>query len=176
MPFSSSSQSSRSLINRNFRHFIIGFAYVLLLAVIVFYLFTFSPLHSQKNGFPPVTLERWSLNHLPEVSVPNISHVLETQQNCTYYNCFDVYRCSHSRSGKISVYIYPLIEFVDEDDAPITKKMTEEFYNLLVAIKKSEYSTNDPNKACILIPSIDLLNQNRISPKDVGKALSSLEQ
>nr|CAG4642322.1 EOG090X01LY [Evadne anonyx] len=175
VPFSSSSQSSRLLINRNFRHFIIGFAYFLLFALIVFYLFTFSPFHSPKNGFPPVELDRWNLYNLPEVLVPTTSRVLETQKNCTYYNCFDVYRCSHSRSGKISVYIYPLVEFVDEEDVPITKKITEEFYNLLLAIKKSEYSTNDPNKACILIPSIDLLNQNRISPKDVSKALSSLE-
>jgi len=175
VPFISSSQSNRSLINRNFRHFIVCFAYILLFAVIVFCLFTFFPFHSPKNGFQPVTLDRWNLNNLPEVLVPNTSHVLETQKNCTYYNCFDVYRCSHSRSGKISVYIYPLVEYVDEEDVPITKKITEEFYNLLLAIKNSEYSTNDPNQACILIPSIDLLNQNRVSPRDVGRALSSLE-
>lgn len=176
VPLSSSSQSSRLMINRNFRHFIIAFAYFLLFSVIIFYLFTFPSFFSQKNGFSPIALDSWNLYHLPEVSVSNTSRILETQKNCTYYNCFDVYRCSHSSSGKISVYIYPLIEFVDEDDVPITKKITEEFYNLLLALKKSEYSTNDPNKACILIPSIDLLNQNRIGTKGVAKALASLEQ
>ena len=72
--------------------------------------------------------------------------------------------------------MYPLVEFVDEDKVPVTKKITQEFYNILKAITKSVYFTSNPDEACLFIPTIDLLNQNRIRPKDVGKALASLPQ
>lgn len=70
--------------------------------------------------------------------------------------------------------MYPLVEYVDKDKVPITKKITLEFHNMLKAIAKSVYFTPDPDKACLFIPTIDLLNQNRIRHKDVGKALASL--
>jgi len=57
---------------------------------------------------------------------------------------------------------------------PITKKISQEYYDLLQAINNSPYITDDPSQACLFIPSIDLLNQNRIRPKEVSKALGSL--
>nr|CAG4634630.1 EOG090X01LY [Alona affinis] len=72
------------------------------------------------------------------------------------------------------IYVYPLMEFVDEEHVPVTKKITQEFYSLLQTITKSSYFTSNPNEACLFIPTIDVLNQNRIRPKEVGKALASL--
>nr|CAG4641480.1 EOG090X01LY [Eurycercus lamellatus] len=57
---------------------------------------------------------------------------------------------------------------------PVTKKISQEFYSLLQTITNSPYYTLDPTEACLFIPSIDLLNQNRIRPKEVGKALAIL--
>nr|CAG4635959.1 EOG090X01LY [Eubosmina coregoni] len=62
----------------------------------------------------------------------------------------------------------------EELGIPITEKISQEFHDLLQAISNSPYITDDPSQACVFIPSIDLLNQNRIRPKEVAKALSSL--
>ncbi|XP_046643245.1 exostosin-2-like [Daphnia pulicaria] len=170
----SSSFTNRTIVTFNFRHFFLGFAYLLLFIFLALSILLWVPLHTRHSLEPSVLLERASLDHLPELVVLNNSLSFATQKNCTYYTCFDVYKCSHTHSGRIGVYVYPVVEFVDKDKVPITKKITSEFYNILKAITKSMYFTSNPNEACLFIPTIDLLNQNRIRPKDVGKALSSL--
>jgi glucuronyl/N-acetylglucosaminyl transferase EXT2 len=170
----SSSFANRTSITLNFRHFFLGFAYILLFICLALSIILWIPLHTHQTQVPSVLFDRASLDHLPELVVLNNSLPLPTQKNCTYYTCFDVYKCSHTHSGKIGVYVYPVVEFVDKDKVPITRKITLEFYNILKAITKSVYFTSDPNEACLFIPTIDLLNQNRIRPKDVGKALTSL--
>nr|CAG4649959.1 EOG090X01LY [Sida crystallina] len=65
-------------------------------------------------------------------------------------------------------------EYVDHEGTPVARKMTQEFYDLVQAILTSKYYTPDPSQACVFIPMIDLLNQNRIRTKDVGKALTTL--
>lgn len=172
----SSSPVNRSHTDLKFRHFFLGFAYALLLIFISVLFFIWLPLHAHHNKIPSISLDRASLDHLPEVVVKNSSLVFTTQKNCTYYTCFDVYKCSHTNSGKIGVYLYPLVEFVDEDKIPITKKISHEFYNVLKAISQSVYFTPDPEEACLFVPTLDLLNQNRIRPREVGKALASLSQ
>ena len=160
--------------NCSFRHFFIGFAYVLLAIGFIFGLFAIIPLHGRSPSLQPAVIDRAHLDHLPKNVIQNTSIGADTQKNCTYYTCFDVYKCSHTHTGKIGVYIYPLVEYVDQEGVPITRKITQEFYDLLRAIVSSKYYTSDPSQACLFIPSIDLLNQNRIRAPDVGKALSTL--
>lgn len=169
--------NSKVFMAINFRLFFIGFAYILLFIFLTLTLSLWAPFHSlHNNRLPSVLLERYSLDHLPEFIVKNSSLTTTTKKNCTYYTCFDVYKCSHTHSGRISVYLYPLVEFVDEEKVPVTQKISEEFYSILKAITKSDYFTSNPEEACLFIPTIDLLNQNRIHPKDVSKALAALPQ
>lgn len=103
--------------------------------------------------------------------------------NCSFWDCFNVYRCGE----KLSIYVYPLIDYVgandnnDKEHTANTKEYTstlaalsKEFYEILKIIIESPYYTSDPKAACILVPSIDTLNLNRISTGLVAKALARL--
>jgi len=102
-----------------------------------------------------------------------------SQQNCTYHTCFDVYRCGF-KSGEgppqISVYIYPPVRYLDEAGDPLMLPMSAEFAELLQTIANSAYYTDDPSTACILVPSIDLLNQNGVRLSKMSTILASLSQ
>lgn len=93
---------------------------------------------------------------------------------CTYHTCFDVYHCGYNDKTKISVYIYPVTEYVDQDGNAITLPISKEFYEMLEAIADSPFYTNDPESACMFIPSVDVLNQNSIRLKELGQVLASL--
>ncbi|XP_076078732.1 exostosin-2-like isoform X1 [Mytilus galloprovincialis] len=93
---------------------------------------------------------------------------------CTYHTCFDVYHCGYNDKTRISVYIYPVNEYVDQAGNAITLPLSKEFYEMLEAIADSPYYTNDPEMACLIVPSVDLLNQNSIRLREVGQILASL--
>ncbi|XP_072932904.1 exostosin-2 [Epargyreus clarus] len=93
--------------------------------------------------------------------------------NCTYWHCFNVYRCGKGGHDKITIYIYPLKDYRSEDG--VVSQFSREFYEILGAIKRSRYYTADPAAACLLVPSIDTLNQQSFDSKHVSQALQSLE-
>lgn len=90
--------------------------------------------------------------------------------NCSYWDCFNVYRCGQQR---MLVYVYPMKDYVDENGVK-ADKFTKEFYYILDTILKSRYYTSNPNEACIFVPSIDTLSQANINTDLVSKALASL--
>lgn len=90
--------------------------------------------------------------------------------NCSFYDCFNVYRCGNHQN-KVTIYVYPLTEFSEDKS---TTWISKEFYKILKTLIDSPYYTSNPNEACIFVPSIDLLNQNLIDKNLVGKALASL--
>lgn len=94
--------------------------------------------------------------------------------NCSYWDCFNVYRCGRGGHEKITIYIYPLRNIQTEFGAPVSR-YSREFYLVLDTIKRSKYYTPNPEEACLLVPSIDTLNQNTFSSKHVGQALQSLK-
>lgn len=100
--------------------------------------------------------------------------------NCSFWDCFNVYRCGE----RLSIYIYPLTDFID-DSTPLEKSsqststlsvLSREFFEILKIIIESPYYTSDPKEACILVPSIDTLNLNRLNPTTIAKALVTLPQ
>lgn len=115
------------------------------------------------------------IKNLPKVKIKENS-VLGSGRNekCTHYDCLNVYRCGHRDKYKIQVYVYPLKQYIDTDGNEITNEISIEYLRILKAIVNSEYYSPDPQLACILVPSIDTLNQNRINVKKVSKALASL--
>ena len=107
--------SNRSAMNRSFRHFVVGFGYFLFVVLAIFIIAWFSSQNPLKKF--PIVLDKNGLTHLSsETVVLNAEGLsLPSVKNCTYYSCYDIYSCSHNAQGKISVYIYPLTEFVDEE-------------------------------------------------------------
>ncbi|KAF3422411.1 hypothetical protein E2986_02534 [Frieseomelitta varia] len=96
-----------------------------------------------------------------------------TNISCTYFSCFNVYRCG-SQGNKLLVYVYPPKIYIDSSERPITSQITKEFYQILNTIISSKFYTPNPYEACIFIPSIDTLNQNRLKLQEVSQALKAL--
>ena len=114
------------------------------------------------NAFPTKILEAG----LPEAE--------STNSSCTFFGCFNLYRCG-SRGNKLLVYVYPPKIFLDHEERPVASQITKEFYQILYAIVSSKFYTPNPREACIFVPSIDTLNQNRLRLQQVSQALQSLE-
>ncbi|KAL0189148.1 hypothetical protein M9458_016247, partial [Cirrhinus mrigala] len=94
---------------------------------------------------------------------------------CRMHTCFDVYRCGYNPKNKIKVYIYPLQRFVDEVGVPISSTgLSREYNDLLSAISDSDFYTDDVTRACLFIPSIDVLNQNSLRIRETAQALAML--
>lgn len=94
-------------------------------------------------------------------------------ENCSYWDCFNIYRCGE----RLSIYIYPLIDYHDAD-RPASQSslsvLSKEFFEILKILIESPYYTPDPKDACILVPSIDTLDLKRLHPDTLSKALASL--
>ncbi|KAG0712140.1 Exostosin-2 [Chionoecetes opilio] len=96
-----------------------------------------------------------------------------TRHDCHYYNCFNVYRCGRNGNQRLSVYVYPLARYVDEERVAI-KPVSREFYEVLDAILTSEYHVGSPEEACVLIPPIDTLNENNLRRDKIAQAFAML--
>jgi len=103
----------------------------------------------------------------------------ESQHNCTYHSCFDVYRCgftSFDGPPHISVYVYPPTRYVDEAGTAHELPMSQEFAAILQAIVDSGFYTSEASSACLLVPSVDLLNQNTVRLRVASQILASLHR
>lgn len=92
---------------------------------------------------------------------------------CTYWSCFNIYRCGHTGHDRIAVYVYSPKKYVDSDGVSATE-LSKEYLTLLGAVINSKYYTANPEEACIFIPFIDTLNQERMRINITSKALHSL--
>lgn len=129
--------------------------------------------------------ERLSLDlvDIPQIVLDKDAELARARnRNCSYWDCFNVYRCgqrgltggTEEQQERISIYVYPLKEYVDGDTRKQAFQLTKEFYTILKTIVNSPYYTANPNEACLFVPTLDTLNQNRIDVNLVGKALASL--
>ncbi|KAH0952729.1 hypothetical protein HN011_009892 [Eciton burchellii] len=137
----------------------------------IYHIFKFG--NTQKHSeYVPVMLS--DINSFPVQTLPSDSVTADaTNSSCTYFTCFNVYRCG-SQGNKLLVYVYPPKVYLDSTNRPITNQMTKEFYQILQTIIASKFYTPNPYEACIFIPSIDTLNQNRLKLQEVSQALRSL--
>ncbi|KPJ16108.1 Exostosin-2 [Papilio machaon] len=122
--------------------------------------------------YEPVSLDLVSLQ-VTKIKI-NAPYSAPRYTNCTYWSCFNVYKCGRGGHDKITIYIYPLREYRTEEDRLISQ-LSKEFYEILDTIRHSKYYTANPEEACLLVPSIDTLNQNTFSSKHVSQALQSLQ-
>ena len=157
------------------------FFFFLLFFIIVFSLslltiFHFLPLKvSQVRKNEPVILYTdWK--DLPVLALKKTSPIGEPRNpKCTHYDCFNIYRCGQ-RDHIIQVYVYPLKTYINEKAEHVVPQMSLEYYKILKAIINSKYYSPNPDEACILVPSIDTLNQNKLKLKEVSQVLASLPQ
>lgn len=76
--------------------------------------------------------------------------------------------------GKISIYVYDVHKYVDSKNKELLSLPSKEFVQLLWAIVNSKYAVKSPAAACILVPSIDLLNRESFSNDNAATVLASL--
>ena len=98
----------------------------------------------------------------------------DTDTTCDYYSCFDVYHCGFNDETRISVYVYPEVNYLDQNDIPISMPRSKEFQEIIQTVKDSVYFNPNPKEACVFLPNMDLLNQNNIRQEETGKALAIL--
>uniref|UniRef100_A0A8B9H2G1 Exostosin glycosyltransferase 2 n=1 Tax=Astyanax mexicanus TaxID=7994 RepID=A0A8B9H2G1_ASTMX len=147
---------------------------VVLLGLIATGMFQFWP-HSIESS-TEWTLDRRSVHDAPLVKLPVSSPIPERGDlSCRMHTCFDVYRCGYNPKNRIKVYIYPLQRFVDEVGVPISSTgLSREYNDLLSAISDSDFYTDDVTRACLFVPSIDVLNQNSLRIRETAQALAML--
>ncbi|KAF6773861.1 hypothetical protein AHF37_07506 [Paragonimus kellicotti] len=98
----------------------------------------------------------------------NASLPIRAPIHCTYSTCFDASLCAYEHSGRslnrISVYVYNPTIYFDEFHRPLPLYPSDEQIDILIAIRNSRYSVDDPHKACVFVPNVDLLNG--LNPND----------
>ncbi|KAL5009577.1 hypothetical protein ScPMuIL_011882 [Solemya velum] len=122
-------------------------------------------------------------NDLLSLKLGEVEQVTLTKDNpssttrdklCTFHTCLDVYHCGYNDETKISIYVYPLKQYVDENGISLTLSISREYYEILKTIVESPYYTDDPDTACIYVPSVDFLNQNSVRLGEASQILQSL--
>ncbi|KAK4822697.1 hypothetical protein QYF61_019606 [Mycteria americana] len=148
---------------------------IVLLGLIATGMFQFWP-HSIESS-SDWTVEKRSVHDVPVVKLPADSPIPERGDlSCRMHTCFDVYRCGFNPKNKIKVYIYSLKKYVDEYGTSVSNTISREYNELLTAISDSEFYTDDVNRACLFVPSIDVLNQNALRIKETAQALAQLSR
>lgn len=148
------------------------FVLLLLLIIVTFQVIKFSD-QQGVTIYNPISLDKITDLPVEAIDVESLSGDA-TNSTCTYYGCFNTYRCG-SLGNKLLVYVYPPKTFVDGQDQSVSGQMTSEFYQILEAIVDSKFYTPNPRLACIFVPSIDTLNQNRLKLQEVAQTLTTLE-
>lgn len=157
--------------NANFKPFFSGLLFTFLIALALTLLLQF-PRQSKHSTHSFLTLE--SIVDAEDVVIDKNVKLTKKNDKCTYYDCFNVYKCNHGGTSNLFIYIYPTKHYVDEKNIPIGSFMSKEYFEVLTTIQKSPYFTSNPEKACIFVPSMDILNQNRFRTEETSYALSSL--
>lgn len=148
---------------------------IVLLGLIATGMFQFWP-HSIESS-NEWNVEKRSIRDVPVVRLPTDSPIPERGDlSCRMHTCFDVYRCGFNPKNKIKVYIYSLKKYVDDFGVPASNTISREYNELLTAISDSDYYTDDINRACLFVPSIDVLNQNTLRVKETAQALAQLSR
>lgn len=64
--------------------------------------------------------------------------------------------------------------YEDPNGVPISVPISHQFKEILKTIYESKYYVSDPQKACLFVPSLDLLNQNFVRLKETAQVLATL--
>lgn len=157
--------------NTTFKPFFSGLLFIFVTALALTLLLQ-SPRQSKQSAHSHLTLE--SIDEAEDVVIDKNVQLTKKNDKCNYYDCFNVYKCNDGGTSNLFIYIYPIKHYVDEKNIPVGSFMSKEYFEILTTIQKSPYFTSNPEEACIFVPSIDVLNQNRFRTEETSYALSSL--
>lgn len=160
-----------SSCNQKFKQLLFFIVFLSLISVI--YLFIPFTGSGSTKRYDKISL---NIRNVPEVQLTDKrgSWGRARDKKCTHWDCFNIYRCGRTGHDRISVYVYPLRKFVDENGVPATETISKDYFALLKTVINSKYYTANPQEACLFIPSIDTLNQGRLRLNLTSKALNSL--
>lgn len=159
----------------HYRNFFFTVLCIILFSLSLLIIVQFLPISVSSDGKNDPRVSLKNLNRLPQVVIKENAPVGSLRnEKCSHYDCLNIYRCGHRDRYKIQVYVYPLKEYLDEKGNPITNQISAEYLKVLKAIINSDYYSPNPQQACILVPSIDTLNQNHLKLKQISQALASL--
>lgn len=145
---------------------------VLSIAIVLFLPFTNFTSDASKK-YEKIQIK--NLMNLEEVKLnPAVSYSEQRNPLCSFWSCFNIYKCGHTGHDRIAVYVYPPKKYVDSTGVSATV-LSKEYLTLMSAIIDSKYYTANPEEACILIPFIDTLNQETIKNNITSTALQSLK-
>ncbi|XP_061193502.1 exostosin-2-like isoform X2 [Saccostrea echinata] len=143
----------------------------LTMGIVIFY-FVFNNSSSKSQDLPHSFIRsagRENVNLQSLVSKPT-----PQDSKCTYHTCVNVFHCGYNDKTRISVYVYPLVQYFDENGDQVSPILSREFYEILEAISESPYHTDNPETACLYVPTLDTLNQNNIRTKELGNLYTLL--
>lgn len=160
-----------STSQKNYKNFFLAVLLISALIVGSLPFINFSSIESKK--FHKIKLD--IVNHPPIVSLKRSNNV-ENPRNtqCTHWDCFNIYHCGHTGHDRISVYVYPLEKYVDENGVPAVESVSNEYYSLVKSIVESKYYTANPEEACVFVPFLDTLNEDRIDLNLTSTVLNQL--
>ncbi|XP_030759809.1 exostosin-2 [Sitophilus oryzae] len=157
--------------NLKYKHFFLGLLFISTIIIL---------------SLPFINFSNDPLKHFEKINLNNVHKLVEVKLSleepsrsprdlkCTHWDCFNIYNCGRTGHDRIAVYVYPLRKYVDANGVPVTESISKEYYQLLKAIVSSKYYTSNPEEACIYVPSIDTLNEERILLNFTSQALNQL--
>lgn len=102
------------------------------------------------------------------VTAKAIRRSLKWKTACRFDTCFNINRCILNQQERVSVYVYPQLHY-QFTESPGTEPVlydppvSWEYEELLKAVTESPYYEPNGTKACVLLPSLDLLNERMVN-------------
>lgn len=104
----------------------------------------------------------------------NLGHKIQ----CRFHMCFDINRCVLSlREDVLGVHIGGPYDFHPSPGShSLTPDISQEYAEMIRAVKSSRYHVTDPSAACVFIPPLDTLAQERLDVGTVSTLLNTLPE
>lgn len=162
-------------VRGSFKKFFIYLFALVLAAIVVSVLFILWP-QEEADEVGSQHKKTVTLPTGPSIQISADSPVADPRdEECTFHRCFNVYHCGYNDETRISVYVYPIQQFLDDSGASMLLPISKEFYEIASAIMESPFYTSDPTTCCLYVPAMDMLNQNKLREKETSQALHSLK-
>lgn len=100
---------------------------------------------------------------------------LLSKTSCHFHTCFEINDCIFGLEDRIRVHVHDPYEF----HSPITLEsyapdVSQEYAEVLDAIRSSEYHESNISQACVIVPPVDTLNQQQHDAQIISAVLNSL--
>lgn len=143
---------------------------LILLLVVLLALLLLMKNGSTQNSPPPVDRAR------PTRTLYSVAEKTNSiyKTNCRFYTCFDINLCALRLNKRIGVNIYEQFQYVSSKSSQtFDPETSDEYFELLAAVKNSFYYEPDVEKACVFVPSLDTLSERSMESQLVSAILDN---